>query len=117
MKAVLSNLTHPEYGVATIPFPIPKAEYDHCIFILNALEIGNQLTADCKVEEISADSPILQRLVGSTINVDELDYLIKRMESFDKRELAYCFLCLGELKVQLSCLALLDLQLHHLHQH
>ena len=88
MKAVLSNLAHPEYGVATIPFPIPKAEYDHCIFILNALEIGNQLTADCKVEEISADSPILQRLVGSTINVDELDYLIKRMESFDKRELA-----------------------------
>ena len=58
MKAVLSNLAHPEYGVATIPFPIPKAEYDHCIFILNALEIGNQLTADCKVEEISADSPI-----------------------------------------------------------
>lgn len=98
MKVVLSNAAQPTYGVATIPLPIPKAEYDHCIFILNALEIGNQLTADCKVEEISADSPILQRLVGSTINIDELDYLIKRMESFDKREQS-----IRRLTAQLQC--------------
>lgn len=88
MKAVLSNPHHPEYGVATIPFPIPKADYDNCIFTLTALDIGDVLTADCKVEEISEDSPVFQRFVGSTINVDELDYLVKRLDSFDKRELA-----------------------------
>lgn len=88
MKVVLSNPLQPNDGVATIPLPIPKADYDNCISILNALEIGSQFHADCKVEEISADSPILQRLVGSNINIEELDYLVKRMESFDKRELA-----------------------------
>ena len=87
MKVVLSNPLQPNDGVATIPLPIPKSDYDNCIFILNALEIGSQFHADCKVEEISADAPILQCLVGSNINIDELDYLVKRMESFDKREL------------------------------
>lgn len=88
MKVVLSNPSHPEYGVATIPFPIPKTGYDNCIFSLTALDIGDVLTADCKVEEISEDSPIFQRFVGGTVNVDELDYLVKRLDSFDKRELA-----------------------------
>ena len=27
LEAVLSNADHPEYGVATIPFPIPKDLY------------------------------------------------------------------------------------------
>ena len=31
IQAVLSNPSHPEYGVATIPFPIPRDQYAHCI--------------------------------------------------------------------------------------
>ena len=31
IHAVLGNPNHPEYGVATIPFPIPHAQYAHCI--------------------------------------------------------------------------------------
>ena len=31
MSAVLSNPSHPEYGVATIPFPIPRNQYTHCM--------------------------------------------------------------------------------------
>ena len=31
MSAVLSNPNHPEYGVATIPFPIPHDQYTYCI--------------------------------------------------------------------------------------
>ena len=27
-RAVLSNAQHPEYGVVTIPFPIPAEQYD-----------------------------------------------------------------------------------------
>ena len=30
IQAVLSNPSHPEYGVATIPFPIPNDQYAHC---------------------------------------------------------------------------------------
>ena len=29
IEAILSNPGHPEYGVATIPFPIPREQYDH----------------------------------------------------------------------------------------
>lgn len=31
IQAVLGNPSHPEYGVATIPFPIPHDQYAHCI--------------------------------------------------------------------------------------
>ena len=39
IQAVLSNPSHPEYGVATIPFPIPRDQYAHCMELLEALEI------------------------------------------------------------------------------
>ena len=53
-QAVLSNPDHPEYGVATIPFPIPRDQYAHCMELLEALEIGDAVKADCKVEEIDS---------------------------------------------------------------
>lgn len=31
IHAVLGNPNHPEYGVVTIPFPIPHDQYAHCI--------------------------------------------------------------------------------------
>ena len=31
IQAVLGNPHHPEYGVATIPFPIPRDQHAHCI--------------------------------------------------------------------------------------
>lgn len=86
MQVVLSNALHPNYGVATIPFPIPKDNYDDCMTLLKGLEIGHVTHHDCMVEKITGEYPILQRLINSNVNVDELDYLVKRMESFDKRE-------------------------------
>lgn len=41
MQVILGNREHPEYGAATIPFPILREEYDHCIKLLAALEIGD----------------------------------------------------------------------------
>ena len=51
-QAILSNPSHPEYGVATIPFPISHHQYAHCMELLAALEIGDAVKADCKVEKI-----------------------------------------------------------------
>lgn len=34
LHAVLSNAAHPEYDVLTIPFPIPREEFDHCIIVI-----------------------------------------------------------------------------------
>ena len=54
IQAVLGNPHHPEYGVATIPFPIPRDQYAHCMELLEALEIGDAVKADCKGEEIDS---------------------------------------------------------------
>ena len=88
MQAVLSNPSHPQYGVATIPFPIPREQFDHCMELVEALEIGNISAQDCHVDEIRSAWPVLTRLEGRTVNLDELDYLAKRLDSFDVGEAA-----------------------------
>ena len=87
-QAVLSNRAHPEYGVATIPFPIPRDQYAHCMELLEALEIGDAVKADCKVEKIDSFYTVLKRAEMLTVNVEELNYLAKRLESFDTGEAA-----------------------------
>ena len=87
-QAVLSNPVHPEYGVATIPFPIPHDQYAHCMELLDALEIGDAVKADCKVEEIDSFYTVLKRTEMLTVNVEELNYLAKRLDSFDIYEAA-----------------------------
>lgn len=88
MEAILSNAQHPEYGVVTIPFPIQNEEYSHALELLEALEIGDTIKRDCKVEEIQGGLPILKRLEKVAVNIDELDYLAKRLDSFDYIEAA-----------------------------
>ena len=88
IQAVLSNPSHPEYGVATIPFPIPHDQYAHCMELLEALEIGDAVKADCKVVEFDSAYNVLKRMEQCTVNVEELNYLAKRLESFDTGEAA-----------------------------
>ena len=61
IRAVLSNPSHPEYGVATIPFPIPHDQYARCMELLEALEIGDAVKADCQVREINSFYSVLKR--------------------------------------------------------
>ena len=75
MQAILGNAAHPEYGVATIPFPIPREEYANCVALLEALEICGPW-------------PALKRLEEQLCTLDELDYLAKRLDSFSSGELA-----------------------------
>lgn len=87
-QAILGNAAHPEYGVATIPFPIPRTEYANCVALLEALEIGDARDRDCQVQEICGPWPALKRLENQLVNLDELDYLAKRLDSFSSGELA-----------------------------
>ena len=87
-QAVVGNPSHPEYGVATIPFPIPNDEYDHSIGLLEDLEVGDAVQTDLEVKEINGTWPVLKCLEDTVVNVDELDYLAKRLESFDFGEAA-----------------------------
>ena len=88
MMAVLGNAKHPEYGSATVPLPIPNDEYGHVMELLGTLGIGDVMERDCKVEEIQGGLPILKRLEKVAVNIDELDYLAKRLDSFDYIEAA-----------------------------
>ena len=75
IQAVLGNPHHPEYGVATIPFPIPRDQYAHCMELLEALEIGDAVKTDCKVEKVDSFYTVLKCTEMLTVNVDELNAL------------------------------------------
>ena len=88
MRTALGNPNHPEYGVASIPFPIPRDQYAHCMELLEALEIGDAVKADCQVQEIDSFYSVLKRTEMLTVNVEELNYLAKRLDGFDMGEAA-----------------------------
>lgn len=83
MIAVLKNREHPEYGELSLPLPIKASEYDHTMDMLADLGIGDVLKRDCEIIELSRTFPILRQLEGCEVNIDELDYLAKRLESFE----------------------------------
>ena len=88
IQAVLSNTQHPEHGQITIPFPTPPEQYDQAIEMLQAAELGFSVNRDCKVDEIDSAYPVLETLKGTMVNVDELDYLSKRLDGFCASERA-----------------------------
>lgn len=88
IKAVLSNISHPEFGVVSIPLPIPKEQYDSCVELLESLEIGVASNRDCHLDELHSPWPVLDRLEGAQVNLDELDYLAKRLDGFGDDEVA-----------------------------
>ena len=88
IHAVLGNPNHPEYGVVTIPFPVPHDQYAHCMELLEALEIGDAVKADCQVQEIDSFYSVLRRTDKLAVNVEELNYLAKRLDGFDIGEAA-----------------------------
>ena len=103
LKAILSNKTHPEFGQATVPFPIPDSEYDHTIGLLEDMGIGSSTAQDCRVDELISSYPILNRLITQSVNLDELDYLAKRLDSFcqgenEKFQAMACKLGLSDIK-------------------
>lgn len=86
IQVLLSNRQRPDMPPVPVCFPI--AEYAAIYENLNVIGIGHIAIRDCFVKELDREYPILKRLLETEINVDELDYLAKRLESFDKYELA-----------------------------
>ena len=87
-KASLENNNIPELGTVTVEFPIPEDQYEETIRALNGIQSGAVVEQDCFVADIgTADSPALERLIGTMANVDELDWLGKQLKSFDRYEL------------------------------
>lgn len=86
IRAVLSNPQNPEHGQITIPFPIPGDQYSQTIEMLQLIGLGFSADRDCTVDEVDSHYDVLKVLKGTMVNVDQLDYLAKRLDSF----------CIGE---------------------
>jgi len=86
IQTTLSNPKRLDLPSVQVCFPI--SGYKEIYTKLEAIGIGSVLERDCCVTEISGSYSILKRLENAAVNVDELDYLAKRLESFDRNELA-----------------------------
>lgn len=86
IQAKLSNAKHPENGSNEILFPLSREDYPGEIQRLGELQAGDAVRRDCMVEEIDSYYEVLQCLKGQVVNVDELDYLAKRLDSFCENE-------------------------------
>ena len=86
IQAVLSDPRRPACGQCTIPFPIPDDAYDDMIEMLGGIGIGDAVAKDCRIDAVDSFYGVLGSLTGTMVNVDELDYLAKRLDSFCDNE-------------------------------
>ncbi len=88
IKVVLNNHKFPEDGSVTVTLPIESEDYDRVIRQLDGLAIGSAKWRDCGFVTVMDGPDVLNRLEDSEINIEELDYLAKRLDSFTASELA-----------------------------
>ena len=88
IKVVLNNHKFPEDGSVTVTLPIDCEDYDRVIRQLDGLAIGSAKWRDCGFVTVMDGPDVLNRLEDSEINIEELDYLAKRLDSFTASELA-----------------------------
>ena len=87
-EATLKNRISAHFAPVTISFPIPEDQYEPTILALEKSQIGDARIQDCLVDDVEVPNcPALVRMTGTMANVDELDWLGKQLESFDRYEL------------------------------
>ena len=87
-EATLKNRSSAHFVPVTITFPIPEDQYEQAILALEKSQIGDARVQDCLIDNVHAPNcPALNRMIGTMANVDELDWLGKQLESFDRYEL------------------------------
>ena len=88
MKVKLNNGRFPEDGSVVVSLPIETEEYDQVIRQLDRLGVGSACLRDCGFEALLEGPDVMNRLAGGKVNIEELDYLAKRLDSFTASELA-----------------------------
>ena len=87
-EATLKNRISAHFAPVTITFPIPEDQYEQAILALKKSQIGDARVQDCLIDNVHAPNcPALVRMTGTMANMDELDWLGKQLESFDRYEL------------------------------
>ena len=88
MKVKLNNGRFPEDGSVVVTLPIEIEEYDQVIRQLDRLGVGSACLRDCGFEALLEGPDVMNRLAGGKVNIEELDYLAKMLDSFTESELA-----------------------------
>ena len=87
-EATLKNRSSAHFAPVTSTFPIPEDQYEQAILALEKSQIGDARVQDCLIDNVHAPNcPALLRMTNTMANVDELDWLGKQLESFDRYEL------------------------------
>lgn len=91
IDVTLRRADRPNGTTVKLSFPM---EDDAMMRELELIGVGNSLTPDCHVLAVEKDSgvgnralPVLQRLRGTNINVDELNFLARRLDGFTQDEI------------------------------
>jgi hypothetical protein len=79
-RAELYNPDRGEANAVRVEFPIK--DYGKAYDALRHIGIGSAIAQDCRIKSIEGDYPVLEVLAGANANVDELDYLAKRLDGF-----------------------------------
>lgn len=88
IQAKLKNPRRPECEQITIPFPIPIDQYDKTIEMLQATGMGFAVDRDCFVDELESRYHVLGVITNTLVNIDQLDYLAKRLNGFRAEEVS-----------------------------
>ena len=83
--AELKNGAYRDNYSIDITFPVDE---ESMMEQLSGINIGDSNIADCYVAKISGDIPALCVLKNNCIHADEINYLARRIDSFDNYELA-----------------------------
>lgn len=82
--ATLRNASQIDAGSVEISFPV---EEDKMMSELEKIHVGNGIEPSCLVQNIGGAVPALRIFEGDLINPDEMNYLARRLDSFDSNEL------------------------------
>ena len=74
----------PSYRTAVVKFPATEPDLQEA---MEKIGVGITTEKLCLVDAVQNDHGGLQALAGTLVNADEVQYLAKRMDSFDKNEL------------------------------
>ena len=86
--ATLKNKDASVQETIEIEFPLPEDQYEKAIHTLTEFHIGAALKQDCYVADIYMEGcTALERMIDTMANVDELDWLARKLEDFGRYEL------------------------------
>lgn len=84
LKLTLRRNDAPSYRTATIEFPAIEGDLQK---MLDGIGVGITTEKNCIVDQITGDDGALQQFTDQCVNADEVQYLAKRLDSFDKKEM------------------------------